>query len=194
MKKIILIFLIFSNIFIYNAKAQSMPWTAIESLDEFGDPTGEYGLGYQTTNATFSNNIVADKPLTVFIGFSKKWGVVIQFKEYGKYYASLYTGINQNMRIKTSSGKTMSFLMIPRSKGRIFPLNTETNKDDFLKFIQLLKDENYIKCVFMDSNHQQYNFKIDCKGFTRAYTTFLTKNGIDKVNLLNADIVYKIGD
>lgn len=84
--------------------------------------------------------------------------------------------------------------MIPRSKGRIFPLNTETNKDDFLKFIQLLKDENYIKCVFMDSNHQQYNFKIDCKGFTRAYTTFLTKNGIDKVNLLNADIVYKIGD
>lgn len=161
MKKIFLLLIILSITFTHNAIAQSMPWTAIESLDEFGDPTGEYGLGYQTTNATFSNSIVADKPLTVFIGFSKQWGVIIQLKEYGKYFASLYTGYNQHMKVKTASGKTTSFLMIPRSKGRIFPFNSETHNNDFLKFIQLLKDEVYIKCVFMDSKHQLYNFKIN---------------------------------
>ena len=193
MKKIILITII-GFFFVNYSHSQSMPWMVIEEMDEFGDGNGNFALGYQTTDATFSNSTVGNKPLTVFIGFSKKWGVIIQFKEYGKYYASLYTGLNQHMKVKTSSGKTTAFLMIPRNKGRIFPFNTDTHKDDFLNFIQLLKVENFLKCVFMDSNHQQYNFKIDCKGFTKAYTTFLTKNGIDKVNLLDADIVYKIGD
>lgn len=190
------VFLITNIVFTNNTTAQSMPWTVIEDSDEFGDETGSYSLVSQTINATFSNNTISNQPLSVFIVFSKEWGIIFQLKEYGKYFASLDTGYNQDMKVKTASGKTFKFSMIPRSKGRLIPYYSQTyqgNTEDFYTFIQLLKDENSLKCVFMDSSYQLYKFDINCIGFTKAYNTFLTKNKIEKIKLLDKETAYKIG-
>lgn len=174
-------------------------WQLVEQVDEFGDPLGESILCYKT-KGTFSNTTVASKnSVTVQILFTKEYGVYMQFIEYGKYYASLYTGINTPLSVKTQSGKVSKFLMVPRSEGRIFPLaisdvTRERGYEDFALFIDIIKKETTVRCHFYDKNNQSYSFKIDCRGFTKAYDAFLKDNNIQGVKIFDSDFLYDIGD
>lgn len=187
----------------YECEAQNSKsygkWQLVEQVDEFGDPLGESILYYET-KGTFSNTTIANKnSVTVQILFTKGYGVYMQFIEYGKYYASLYTDINTPLSVKTQSGKVTKFLMVPRSEGRIFPLaiSDVTRKwgyEDFALFIDMIKKETTVRCHFYDQNKQSYSFKIDCRGFTKAYDAFLKDNSIQAVKIFDSDFLYDIGD
>ena len=167
-------------------------WAIVEQVDDFNDPTGIVVLSYKGSG-TFSNSTIAEtNPLTINMGFYKELGVIIQFVEYGKYYASLYTGLNAPLSVKTQSGEVCKFWMVPRSKGRILPCSTY-NKDiykPFSDFIDLLKSEVSVKCFFIDQKNQKYSFVIDCRGFTKAYEAFLKYNNITEPPLLDSSYVY----
>lgn len=179
-----------------NCKAQIYQkfnnWEIVEQLDEFKDPTGIVRLSYQGSG-TFSNSTMAGtNPLTINIGFYKDFGIIIQFVEYGKYYASLYTGLNAPLSVKTQLGEISKFWMIPRSKGRILPCSAynEERYKPLSDFIELLKSEVSLKCFFIDKNNQEYSFVIDCRGFTKAYETFLKYNNIIEIPTLDCSYVY----
>lgn len=196
MKKITLLFIL-ALCFLLNCEcdAQSInsssKWMIAKQLDEFGDHTKRYDLCYETTG-TFSNNKITNEKLIARIYFTSNFGVFIQFIEYGKFNASLYTGLNAPLLVKSQKDKTASFLMVPRSKGRIFPYIKTTEYNNFSDFITLLKDETYLKCLFVDKNNQSYSFQIDCRGFSKAYNTFLSSNNINDIRVLEPEFLYAI--
>lgn len=198
-KKIFLFFVCILFAFQYECKAQNvktfMKWKIVEQVDEFGDPIGGSVLSYET-KGTFSNNTVATKnSATVLVMFTKEYGVLFQFFEYGKYYASLYTDLNAPLSVKTKSGNVTKFFMVPRSKGRIFPMpiSDVTRKwgyEDFSLFIDMLIKETTIKCVFSDVKGKSFSFSIDCRGFTKAFEAFLKDNDLTKIKILDEDFLY----
>ena len=151
-------------------------------------------MSYYTSGKFSSPNIVSEKTCYVNLFFTKDYGIGFQIVEYGDFYASLYTGVNIEFKVKTGSGEVKTFMCVPRSQGRLFPYNDEYRGTDVLEFVELLKKENKLKCYFRDYNGRSYSFEINCSGFTKSYNKFLTKNQMDNIKVLKTDLLYKLSD
>ena len=167
-------------------------WQLVGQVDDFNDPTGETVLHSAVEGSFKSPNLSGSNDVDVSILFMPEFGFAIQFYEYGKYYASLYTGRNATMSVKTQSGEVSNFLMVPRSKGRIFPCSDAdpAKYRDFTYFIELLKKEVSLRCFFIDNAQRSYSFTIDCRGFTKAYEAFLKSNDMTEITIYQKTYLY----
>lgn len=190
----LLIVMTYGHIAVCNAQnvKKFYRWELVEQVDEFNDSTGDTVLHCMIDGTFKSPNLAGANEVDVSIMFIPDFGFVIQFYEYGKYYASLYTGRNATLSVKTQSGEVSSFLMVPRSKGRIFPCSDASTEKytEFTRFIELLKSEVSLKCFFIDCKQRSYSFTIDCRGFTKAYNEFLNSNNINDITIFKKTYLY----
>lgn len=191
--RVLLIVSLFMALFVQPLTSVAQ-WKVEDLKDEFGDPADEAVMSYYTSGKFSSPNIVSDKTCYVNIFFTKDYGIGFQIVEYGDFYASLYTGVNIDLKMKTGSGEVKTLRCVPRSQGRLFPYNDEHKGISVLEFVELLKKENKLKCYFADYNGRSYSFDINCNGFTKNYTNFLSKNHIDNIKILEKEFLYRLPD
>lgn len=145
-------------------------WIVSSFVDNFGDPTKEKYLSYETSG-TFSNSATANSPLFVKILITKKsCGVFLhEYKESGPAVKPIGT---YTFNLKNADGKTHQVFSGSEwnQSGGISISNFiyENIKDyDFSELRNfMVKSNGQVKFYIKDSYSSSYNFTIDTNGLS----------------------------
>jgi hypothetical protein len=133
-------------------------WEIVETVDEFGDKTGEKRLAYQTTG-TFSDSTTRNSTLDVLLLIDNPDSVRVTVFEYGRYKISLDDAI---FTYKIGDIKIETVFL----RGRHI-----YEEDEKISLIYLLKQGGLIK-FSVYKNGSSYRFDVNAD----AFLTLLSEN------------------
>lgn len=164
MKKLLLILMLMLSVVSFGE------WKTGDFVDDFGDPTGEKYISFITDGST-NNSAIQNGKAKIKILISDEGDVRISSRSYN-WSNTPEKDQSIGSLLKTDKGDIIKYFYLDYN-GWMFDERKFQNKLNDTDMINLLKKHKTLKVKIKYKYDKEYNFVIDCNGFTKAYNKIL---------------------